>query len=297
MKVNAGWLVGSALLIALAACRFDLPMVSDKCGDGVIDLEEGEACDDGNKLDGDGCNANCIAEGCGNLFIEPDEECDEGLEDSPSCNSGCTLVRCGDSYVNQAAGEECDTAGPNTDDCNGPLCRISVCGDSFYNPVAGEQCDAGGNAAQCNGGDNVNGLGNCQIPRCGDGYTNPSYAPPGGKLEQCDVGGNAATCNGNDNASGSGNCQIPSCGDGYRNPNFRPPGGVGAFEQCDAGGNVASCNGNDNQDGRGNCQLPSCGDGYVNPAAGEICDKGGPGIPQRGCSAGKMCNSACSACL
>ncbi len=45
------------------------------CGDGVIDA--GEACDDGNRADGDGCSSDCSSnESCGNGRIDPGEECD-----------------------------------------------------------------------------------------------------------------------------------------------------------------------------------------------------------------------------
>ncbi|HEX7703617.1 MAG TPA: hypothetical protein VF403_22910, partial [Kofleriaceae bacterium] len=33
-----------------------------KCGNGVIDVDKGETCDDGNFLDNDGCSSSCIAE-------------------------------------------------------------------------------------------------------------------------------------------------------------------------------------------------------------------------------------------
>ena len=35
-----------------------------RCGDGIVDLEEGETCDDGNTLDGDACPANCRIATC-----------------------------------------------------------------------------------------------------------------------------------------------------------------------------------------------------------------------------------------
>ncbi|AKF06771.1 hypothetical protein DB32_003920 [Sandaracinus amylolyticus] len=43
------------------------------CGDGVID--EGEACDDGNDLDADGCEADCTLPACGNGIVDPGELC------------------------------------------------------------------------------------------------------------------------------------------------------------------------------------------------------------------------------
>jgi cysteine-rich repeat protein len=49
------------------------------CGDGVIQI--GEACDDGNVVDGDGCSADCMStEVCGNGIVDtnanPPEQCD-----------------------------------------------------------------------------------------------------------------------------------------------------------------------------------------------------------------------------
>jgi cysteine-rich repeat protein len=35
------------------------PASSSKCGDGVVDPDRGETCDDGNTVDGDGCSSTC----------------------------------------------------------------------------------------------------------------------------------------------------------------------------------------------------------------------------------------------
>ena len=32
------------------------------CGDGIVQKDQGEECDDGNNTNGDGCNAYCIGE-------------------------------------------------------------------------------------------------------------------------------------------------------------------------------------------------------------------------------------------
>ena len=66
------------------------------CGDGVLD--EGEDCDDGNVLDGDGCDSNCIAEMCGNGKVQAGEECDDGnTADGDGCSRRCEIQRlCGD---------------------------------------------------------------------------------------------------------------------------------------------------------------------------------------------------------
>src|SRR6185295_19732910 len=39
--------------------------ISARCGDGIVNLE-GEECDDGNLVDGDGCDGNCTVTRCGN---------------------------------------------------------------------------------------------------------------------------------------------------------------------------------------------------------------------------------------
>gem|GEM_PF-4604893 len=72
------------------------------CGNRLI--EEGEACDDGNTLNGDGCSALCIVEEavCGNRRIELGEECDDG-NNAPGdgCSSECRIetVECGNGRV------------------------------------------------------------------------------------------------------------------------------------------------------------------------------------------------------
>src|SRR5262249_12982263 len=41
-------------------CKYDAFKVRIACGNGI--LETGEQCDDGNRIDGDGCSANCTIE-------------------------------------------------------------------------------------------------------------------------------------------------------------------------------------------------------------------------------------------
>ena len=56
------------------------------------------------------------------------------------------------------------------------------CGDSIFQSDSGEECDTAGNTKACNG--------NCTVPRCGDGYLNPSFTPPGAASpEMCDTAG------------------------------------------------------------------------------------------------------------
>ena len=61
------------------------------CGDGYKQalIEE---CDDGNDVEGDGCDSNCTITSCGNKILSPDEECDDGNnQDGDGCNSHCEL--------------------------------------------------------------------------------------------------------------------------------------------------------------------------------------------------------------
>ena len=61
------------------------------CGDGVLD--PGEACDDGNNIDGDGCSALCTVEPfCGDGVLDPGEQCDDGNNvDGDGCSAVCTV--------------------------------------------------------------------------------------------------------------------------------------------------------------------------------------------------------------
>lgn len=45
-------------------CSTPTPVSAEGCGDGTIDLEGGETCDDGNTVEGDACPANCRIATC-----------------------------------------------------------------------------------------------------------------------------------------------------------------------------------------------------------------------------------------
>lgn len=210
------------------------------CENGITDIAVGEECDDGNRVDGDGCNSSCKSEKCGDKVVDANEQCDTG-GDSPTCNHNCTTARCGDGYPNLAAGENCDSGGMITSDCNAHTCKVPRCGDSYYDRLNGEQCDTGGDSQACNGNGNAISRGSpstdCQIPRCGDHYINIVFTPPGAMLpETCDTGPDDTTeCNGNSHdANGPGSCQPPSCGDGYVNSKYTPDGAA-KHEECDTG--------------------------------------------------------------
>jgi cysteine-rich repeat protein len=76
-----------------------------ECGNDVVEV--GEACDDGNLVDGDGCESDCqVGEVlCGNGVLDRGEECDDGNGDpGDGCKSSCT-TECG--YLCLAVGEPC----------------------------------------------------------------------------------------------------------------------------------------------------------------------------------------------
>lgn len=65
------------------------------CGDGVLD--PGELCDDGNRINGDGCESDCSVSSCGNGILDDGEECDDGNVASgdgcsPTCRALCVDI-------------------------------------------------------------------------------------------------------------------------------------------------------------------------------------------------------------
>jgi hypothetical protein len=81
---------------------------------------------------------------CGDDIVEGEEECDDGGE-SATCDADCTMAECGDSVVNEAAGEVCDE-GTRTPACNDD-CTLAECGDGIVNMSGGEACDDAGESA------------------------------------------------------------------------------------------------------------------------------------------------------
>jgi len=200
------------------------------CGDNVPDV--GELCDDGNLIDGDGCDSNCTPTGCGNSIATIGEGCDDGnVLDGDGCDSNCTVTGCGNGIP--TAGEACDGGPFGSATCD-PDCTVVICGDTTLNPAANEQCDDG-NVTSGDGCD-----ANCSLTACGNGI------PTAG--EACDDG-NLVNGDGCD-----ANCSATGCGNGIQT------GG----EACDDG-NLVSGDGCDT-----NCTLTACGNGVQ--TSGEACD-------------------------
>lgn len=118
------------------------------CGDGIVSGEE--ICDDGNRLDGDGCSADCrSSEYCGNGVrdVVRGEECDDGNTSSDDgCTGQCRVAICGDGYVYRGV-EHCDGA----EDCDAS-CEWKHCSNGMN--------DAGESDVDCGG--------SCRTPCIGD---------------------------------------------------------------------------------------------------------------------------------
>ncbi|MCB0353879.1 MAG: DUF4215 domain-containing protein, partial [Bdellovibrionales bacterium] len=223
---------------------------NEYCGDSITQPGLGEQCDDGNLLDNDGCDSQCQNEYCGDGILQSGigEECDDGdLNSEDGCDSNCQLEYCGDGIIQAGLGEQCDDS--NTDDedgCNN-LCQLEYCGDGVTQSGLGEECDDG------NSLDNDGCNANCLDEFCGDGVVQTALG------EQCDDGNNS------NNDGCSNQCQNEFCGDGIQQ----------SSEACDDGNS-------DNTDGCTNaCELPACGDGFIQ--SGEQCDDGNT-VNNDGCS-------------
>jgi cysteine-rich repeat protein len=89
------------------------------CGNGEV--EAGEACDDGNQSNTDGCLTTCQDATCGDGFVRTGvEECDQGAANSgapnAACRPDCRRQRCGDGVLDDLRGEQCDDAGTTPGD-------------------------------------------------------------------------------------------------------------------------------------------------------------------------------------
>jgi len=78
-------------VLGLALAPAARAQVAAVCGNGAV--EAPELCDDGNLIDGDGCDSNCTPTGCGNGVVTAGEQCDDGnLIDGDCCSSLCVVT-------------------------------------------------------------------------------------------------------------------------------------------------------------------------------------------------------------
>lgn len=218
------------------------------CGNGFI--EPTETCDDGNRIDRDGCAGNCLSdETCGNGYLDSamGEECDDANAiDGDACQTTCKLPACGDGTIDASRNEKCDDGASNSDttpDACRTNCQPAGCPDGVVDGT--EMCDDGNN----NNGDDCRN--DCVLPSCGNGVREVGLG------EECDDG------NVNSGDTCQANCKIPVCGDGVRD--------LGLNEACDEGATNSLAA---NATCRPSCQLPRCGDTVVDDQRDETCDDG-----------------------
>ena len=255
------------------------------CGNGTIEPAGAEECDDGNRLDNDGCSAQCRFEFCGDGKVQPPEECEESKISIDRVARAAGLVtpvapcvrckwkvpdpKCGDGILHQDAGEQCDDGNTVDNDGCSAECRQEVCGDGIVQGK--EECDDGNNddsdecssqcvrafcgdgvmqgKEECDDGNNENEDGcsvKCRLEYCGDKVVQAGLG------EQCDDG----------NAVGGDGCSEKcalECGDGFLNRKI---------EECDDG-NRRSGDGCSSE-----CVVEYCGDGVLQKKLGEECDDG-----------------------
>ncbi len=219
-----------------APCRLDCTL--PRCGDGIVDGDAGEACDDDV-----GCRTDCRACGDGVVQLEF-EACDDGIDvllgnrDGGPCTASCAAARCGDGHV-QIDIEGCDDGDTVDDNACTNACALPTCGDAIVQP--GEDCDDGNQS-------NVDACTNvCKLPTCGDAFVQLG--------EDCDEG-----VDNDDQAPCTDDCQDNVCGDGLHLDN--------GDEDCDDG------NDDDDDDCSNACTLPRCGDGITQLGVSEGCDDG-----------------------
>lgn len=111
---------------------------TSECGNLILTADED--CDDGNVVNGDGCDANCTFTGCGNGIQTAGEACDDGNPiDGDGCDTNCTITGCGNGIV--TAGEDCDDGNAVSGDGCDANCTFTGCGNGIA--TAGEACDEG----------------------------------------------------------------------------------------------------------------------------------------------------------
>jgi fibro-slime domain-containing protein len=208
------------------------------CGDGV--LTKDEACDDGNRVSGDGCSANClqvevgfscVPEGqpchhvarCGDGVLVKPELCDDGnTVAGDGCSPDCKIE----------IGYKCANSDPSQPESTS-VCTTTTCGDGIVEGA--ESCDDGnampfdGCSSDCQNEPNCTGA-SC-TSRCGDGIV---------LGEACDDGNNVDGdgCSADCKIEQGYTCSQPSIGDKmmvpviyrdfrYHNPSDFQPGVTG----------------------------------------------------------------------
>jgi fibro-slime domain-containing protein len=185
--------------------------ITMSCGDGKLD--PGEACDDGNKMSGDGCSHPlcqkaagyvCTTPGqlctfnavCGDNTVQAGEACDDGNKmNGDGCSGDCKAVDTG--FVCRVPGRPCVPL------CgNGMVHGTENCDDG--NTVAGDGCSP--NCLKETGATCPAGGGPCKKAVCGDGMVDEG--------ETCDKGAENGLFLGNAMGCSKTCTKEPACRDG-----------------------------------------------------------------------------------
>lgn len=167
-------LVALTLCWVLPACSQilgieDIPESADEemslCGNGALD--PGETCDDGNRVNGDGCSAECRPDVDAGMSVE----CSTG-----TCIAGaCETARCEDGacVVESICGQD--------EECCGGACVAAGCDDG--DPCTADSCGqlgcehAPADGAACSDGNYCNGADICVNGACEEHEGDPCEAP------------------------------------------------------------------------------------------------------------------------
>ena len=230
-----------ALVAGAPGCTEPNPyLTSPSCGDGVLDPNTDEECDDGDANDDRGaCTRSCRLAVCGDGLVQADVElCDLGdaNDDQGPCTTRCEPPRCGDGIVQQ--GETCDPGDTIAGDACSATCEpLPRCGDGVLDP--GEECDDGDDDDT----DACTSL--CRDAVCGDGFVRAG-------VEACDDG------NADETDACLSTCAPATCGDGFVHQ---------GVEECDDGDD------DDTDACPHTCKAAVCGDGFIHDGE-EWCDDG-----------------------
>lgn len=270
----------------------DSECVPYTCGNGVVEDEIGEVCDDG-PLNGvyGYCGEDCTLAGsifCGDGTLAGGEVCDCGYNESYRSSGAWSSANC--DYVNGLYSEDPDRGCAY--DCSGPP---SYCGDALVNGSeecdsetetwAGEVCSTGSlygwpceddgdcDGGACGGGGGFDACGSSRICESGDDQGKPCSSD-----SDCDNG----TCSANEfeltrTRICDSSCEWPDwvMVDGYRclGSGACGNGVVEGDEVCDDG------NDSSNDECTNSCEYNVCGDGYKYTGV-EVCDYGvSNGVP------------------
>jgi len=271
----------------------------DSCGNG--NLEIGEACDDGNRIDGDGCNSLCSSTTSTSeitcpttLYISPFGNWEHGYIYFP-----------GDPTVHENA---CVNPGASCDGIyiGAPIAahrQTATCIDGFWLPNAlapefcgdgtqntWESCDDANQAA----GDGCSSV--CRLEACGNGFVDQGETCDDGNIldgdgcsSSCLLGGcgngsldSTETCDDGNLFSGDGcssTCNLEVCGNGFLDPgeSCDASAGIGVSVcdgDCQRTAYPVRCEGALAEGSTSNPKVNVCGDGILAADKGEFCDDG-----------------------